>query len=136
MTRTHDKAGRPARCVLLLALAATAVGCGHPLERKLGGRWLGDSVENFADGDMARATGWARGMSLEFSGSTITVAIPAEEPRSGRYKIGSVRESDVHLSVSAPNGNKHSMRLRLDTDDAMRWMIDGNRSVVLRRERL
>ena len=47
--------------------------CGHPVQNKLEGRWVGDSVENFDDGHVAIATGWAKGASFEFSGATITI---------------------------------------------------------------
>ena len=64
-----------------LGLVVSASGCGHPLQRTLQGRWMGESVENFDDEMVAAASGWARGTSLEFAGSELTVAIPAEEPR-------------------------------------------------------
>ena len=48
------------------------------VKRKLEGRWLGESVENFDAKEMAAATGWARGLSLEFSGTHLTVAVPAD----------------------------------------------------------
>src|SRR6185436_7180619 len=43
-----------------LALLFT-VGCGHPAQRALEGRWFGDTVENFDPTETALATGWARG---------------------------------------------------------------------------
>src|SRR5688500_6452322 len=46
---------------LLLLLAS---GCGHPVQRQLEGTWHGDSVENFDERDLPRATGWAK--SLRF----------------------------------------------------------------------
>ncbi|HWZ90859.1 MAG TPA: hypothetical protein VNW92_18485, partial [Polyangiaceae bacterium] len=60
----------------LIALGAFLLtgltGCGNPIARKLEGRWLGESVENFDAKDVAAATGWARGLSLEFSGTHLT----------------------------------------------------------------
>src|SRR6187549_3022757 len=90
------------RLTLPLALVAVAVlsGCGNPVQRKLEGRWLGESVENFDAKDMAAATGWARGLSLEFAGSRLTVAVPAEEPRTGKYKVARVHDNDVELAVT------------------------------------
>jgi hypothetical protein len=110
------------------------VGCGHPVERKLEGRWVGDSVENFDDDQMAVATGWAKGTSFEFSGSTLTVAIPAEEPRSGEYKVANVRENDVLLNVKRKDGTSDKLRLKLDSDHNIRWILTDERAIVLRRE--
>src|SRR5688572_22359798 len=52
----------------LLLLVGAIGGCGHPMQKKLEGRWLGDSVENFDDDVVASATGWAKGASMEFAG--------------------------------------------------------------------
>jgi len=120
----------------VLALAALAViGCGHPLQRKLEGRWLGQSVENFDDRDVAPATGWAKGVLFEFAGSSFTVSIPAEEPRSSPYKVTSVHHSDVRLAIDRKDGKSDTLRLKLDDEDSMRWVLDEGRSIVLRRER-
>lgn len=109
-------------------------GCGHPVQGKLEGRWVGDSVENFDDPHVAVATGWARGASFEFSGSTLTVAIPAEEPRSASYKVASVRENDVELAIKRKDGATDKLRLKLDSEHSMRWLLGDERSIVLRRE--
>jgi len=120
--------------ILPLSLAFTA-GCGHPVQRSLEGRWLGESVENFRDSQLAAATGWARGLSFEFAGSNVTVAVPAEEPRSGRYTVSSVHESDVRLSFTGKDGKTSSAAFKLDNDHSMRWMLGQGRAVVLRRDR-
>jgi len=116
-------------------LLAFSVGCGHPVQRSLEGRWLGESVENFQDSQLAAATGWARGLSFEFAGSNVTVAVPAEEPRSGRYSVSSVHESDVRLSFTAKDGKTSTAAFKLDSDHSMRWMLGQGRAVVLRRDR-
>lgn len=117
-----------------LGACAGVVGCGHPVKGKLQGRWVGDSVENFDDSQVAVATGWAKGTSFEFSGSTLTVAIPAEEPRSGDYKVASVRENDVELSIKRKDGAQDRLRLKLDSEHSLRWVLEGERAIVLRRE--
>jgi hypothetical protein len=111
-----------------------ALGCSHPAERALNGRWFGDSVENFDPADVAVATGWARGASMEFSGSTITVAIPAEDPRKGHYEVESAHEGDLVLAVKDEKGKTERTRLALDGDRYLKWRVDERRSVVLRRE--
>ncbi len=129
---------KPVRALTLVAIlkmSLISTGCGHPVQRSLEGRWLGDSVENFDDSQLAAATGWARGLSFEFAGSNVTVAVPAEEPRTGRYQVSSVHESDVRLGVTSKEGKTSTVALKLDGDHAMRWMLGQGRSVVLRRDR-
>ena len=118
----------------LLMSASSLIGCGNAVQRKLEGRWLGESVENFDGKDMAAATGWARGLSLEFSGTRLTVAIPAEEPRVGKYKVESVRENDVQLAVMRADGTVDKASFKLDDERSLRFMVGDNRAVVLRRE--
>jgi hypothetical protein len=111
-----------------------ATGCGHPVQKKLEGRWLGDGVENFDDDAVASATGWVKGASMEFAGSNFTVTIPAEEPRSGKYKVVSVHDSDIELSIQRKDGAIDRVRFKLDDERSMRWMLDDGRAVVMRRE--
>ena len=118
----------------LLLLVAAIAGCGHPVQKKLEGRWLGDSVENFDDDVVASATGWAKGATMEFAGSTVTVTIPAEEPRSGKYKVVSVHEGDIELAIVRRDGAVDKVRFKLDDERSMRWVLDDGRAVVLRRE--
>jgi hypothetical protein len=119
---------------LVLSASLFLAGCGNPVQRKLEGRWLGESVENFDAKDMAAATGWARGLSLEFSGTHLTVAVPAEEPRTGKYKVASVHENDVQLAVTRLDGAVDTASFKLDDDRSLRFLIGDNRAVVLRRE--
>jgi hypothetical protein len=117
-----------------LLLALGAVGCGHPVQRQLEGTWHGDSVENFDDRDLARATGWAKSLRFTFTGSKVTVSIAAEEERSGKYRVRSVHNSDVVLAVSRADGQEDVTRLKLDDEREIRWMLGEARAVVLRRE--
>jgi hypothetical protein len=126
--------GRLTSLSFVLAGALLLAGCGNPVQRKLEGRWLGESVENFDAKEMAAATGWARGLSLEFSGTHLTVAVPAEEPRTGKYKVASVHENDVELAVTRLDGAVDTASFKLDDDRSLRFMIGDNRAVVLRRE--
>jgi len=83
---------------------------------------------------MAAATGWARGLSLEFSGTRLTVAVPAEEPRTGKYQVASVHENDVQLAVTRQDGRVDTASFKLDDERSLRFMIGDQRAVVLRRE--
>ncbi len=126
----------PGKAALLTVLVAAPclVGCGNPVQRQLDGRWLGDSVESFEQRELSRATGWAKGVSFEFSGSQITVTIPAEEPRSAPYKVAAVHDSDVRLAVQRPDGKTDPLHLRIDDERSVRWMLDTTHAVVLRRD--
>ncbi len=95
---------------------------------------MGESVENFDDELVAAASGWARGTSLEFSGSEVTVAIPAEEPRSAKYEVVGVHQQRVRLAVIDPVGHRDELRLILDDERSLRWLLDENRTVVMRRQ--
>jgi hypothetical protein len=119
----------------ILPILAISTGCGHPVQRSLEGRWLGEAVENFQDSQLAAATGWARGLSFEFAGSTVTVAVPAEEARSGRYQVTSAYQSDVRLAFTAKDGKTSTALFKLDNDRSIRWMLGQGRAVVLRRDR-
>lgn len=126
----------------MLLLVVVGGGCSHPVQRKLEGRWIGEGVENFDDGVVAAATGWVKGTSFEFAGSSLTVAIPAEEPRTGSYKVVSVHQNDVSLAVTPKSATKsddqappaHKLRLKLDDDRSIRWMLSDGRAVILRRD--
>ena len=133
-TPTRTPRTIPSILCLILGSSLLLAGCGNPIQRKLEGRWLGESVENFDAKDMAAATGWARGLSLEFSGTKLTVAIPAEEPRTGKYKVASVHENDVQLAVTRADGMVDNASFKLDDERSLRFMLGDNRAVVLRRE--
>ncbi len=117
-----------------LLLAPALFGCGNPVQRQLEGRWLGDSVESFEQRELSRATGWARGVSFEFTGTKVTVTIPAEEPRSAPYRVTGVHSSDVRLAVQRPDGQSDPLHLRIDDERSVRWMLDDTHAIVLRRD--
>jgi hypothetical protein len=121
---------RPLACLALLL----PVACGHPTQRALQGRWLGETVENVDDDLAAAAAGWAKSTSFEFAGSHLTVAIPAEEPRTGTYSVQVVEDRAVHLAVLDPEGDHSELLLILDDERSLRWMLGEGRSVVMRRQ--
>jgi hypothetical protein len=120
--------------VLTLGAFVSLSGCGGRVDRALQGRWFGDSVENFDPGDVAAATGWAKGASFEFSSGTLTVAIPAEDPRKGHYEVESAHEGDVVVAVRDDRGAVNRTHLTLDGDRFLKWHVDERRSIVMRRE--
>lgn len=108
--------------------------CGHPVQRQLEGTWHGESVENFDDRDIPRATGWAKSLRFSFDGPRLTVSIAAEDERTGQYKVRSVHNSDVVLAVARPDGAEDLARFKLDDDRSIRWVLGESRAIVLRRE--
>ena len=125
----------PLRSVVpvLLGLVA-ASGCAHPAQDYLEGRWLGSRVENVDDDVMPAVTGWVRGTSFEFVGSQVTVAIPAEEPRTGDYEILHSEAFDLVIAVHDDAEAIYEARFERE-DDELRWDIGGGRAVVLTKER-
>src|SRR4029077_1393572 len=90
-----------------LALAITlpaAAGCEKSPRDKLQGRWLGESIENVPVAQLQKATGWVKGTAIEFSGSKVTVTIPAETPRSGTYKVSRREGDNLHVSFNREEG--------------------------------
>ena len=116
-----------------LALALCTIGCGHPIEKQLEGRWHGEGVENVDHAIVAVATGWAKGTTMEFAGSTVTITIPAEDPRSAEYEVVSVEGSEVNLAIKSKSSTDKA-RLYIDDEASMRWDIGGGRAVLMKRE--
>lgn len=120
--------------VVVATVVLSSAGCRSSIERKLDGRWLGDRVENVDSQNLAPATGWTKGTSLEFAGSSVTVAIPAEEPRTGKYLVAKEADSEIELKVARPGGGSDSAAFEIADEDTLRWLVGGGRVVVLRRE--
>ncbi len=116
----------------LVVVATLALGCGHPVKKKLQGRWHGESVENVADPLVPAAVGWARGTTMEFADSVITVTVPAEDPRSAEFEIQKVAGQKVTISIKGSQGVEQA-HFVLEDDSAMRWDIGAGRSVLMRR---
>ena len=117
----------------LLALGITS-GCAHPAQRQIEGRWLGTRVENVDDRMLAAASGWVRGTSFEFVGSRVTVAIPAEEPRTGDYEVLHADEVDLVVAVHDENDAVYEARFERESEHELRWDVGDGRAVVLKRE--
>jgi len=126
MSRWHYRAA-------LLGTLLLSLACAHPAERALEGRWRGTSVENFDDGQVAAATGWARGTELSFRGHRVTVAVPAEEPRTGSYTLEAIDDRKVTLSVLGADGEESSMQVIVDDETTLRWVLSEGRTVLMKR---
>jgi hypothetical protein len=109
------------------------LGCDHPVQRRLEGRWLGESVENVELSKLANATGWVKGTAFEFERDAVTIAIPGELPRSAPYKVLRADHGRVTIQMQRGNGAVDVARFTLDDDHLLRWHLTGGRAVVLRR---
>jgi hypothetical protein len=120
--------------VLVLTVALSAmVGCEKSPRDRLQGRWLGESIENVNPADVAKATGWVKGAALEFSGSKVTVTIPAESPRVGTFKVAKLDDDRVTVSFLRGEGGRDDAALRFVGDEQIRWDIGAGREIVLLR---
>ena len=116
-----------------LVLLSALSGCGHPAQRRLQGRWIGETIENIEPSFVAAATGWAKGTSFEFAGERLTVIIPAEEPRVGTYTIASVHEDRIMLQAKRADGTLDPVDLRLQDEHSLQWMLPNGASLRLRK---
>jgi hypothetical protein len=115
--------------------SSSGAGCGHSLESELEGRWLGQAAENVAAEQAAAVTGWVRGTSFEFGDSKVTVAIPAEAPRTGPYKVLSSKGNTLRVGIQRDDGNTDIAELSLEeSDHQMRWRLGQGVNAILKRE--
>jgi len=103
------------------------------MQRRLEGRWLGESVANVDQPFLAAATGWAKGTSFEFAGDRLTVIIPAEEPKSGTYTIGSVHDNRVALQARRVDGTIDPVDLRVDDEHSLQWVLPNGATIQMRK---
>jgi hypothetical protein len=123
---------RPA-LVLPVLLAVTALGCSKSPRERLQGKWVGEGISTVHPSQAARADGWVKGTRLEFNGNTVTVAIPAEAPRSGTYKIAKADGNDLDV-IFTREGTADRSRLALTDDGKLRWTLNGGIEILLHRE--
>ena len=103
------------------------------MQRRLQGRWLGESVENIDKSFLAAATGWAKGTSFEFASDRMTVVIPAEEPRSGNYSIGSVHDNRVAIQAKRIDGTIDTVELLVDDEQSLQWALPSGAVIRMRK---
>ena len=120
--------------VILLAIGVSTMGgCGHPAERKLQGRWQGERIETTDSAELSAATGWVKGTSFLFKGEHMTVEIPAESPRTGKFEVLAYRDGKVTVGVERNDGLVDRVELMLDDDRLIRWQLPGGRAIWMRR---
>ncbi|MBK8258699.1 MAG: hypothetical protein IPK82_39330 [Polyangiaceae bacterium] len=123
------------RVTMTLALAAitlpTAVGCQKSPRDRLQGRWLGEGVENFPTQQVPKATGWVKGTAVEFSGSKVTVTVPAETPRSGTFKVARVDGEKIVVAFTRDEGGTDETAFRFVNETTLRWDAGNGREIVM-----
>ena len=117
---------------LVFVMFFLAVGCGKSPEDTLSGKWVGDRIDNVSADQVARATGWVKGTTFEFSGDKVTVSLPAESPRKGTFKVSRVDGDRMVLSIARPNSQTYDeTTLTMRSDKSMSWDIGQGREVLL-----
>jgi hypothetical protein len=114
------------------ALVLSTSACSNGTSAMLEGRWVGDSVANFNAQDVPMATGWALGTAFEFAGEQLSVQIPAEPARAGTFEVIESNGDEVTIEVERPDGLVDTAKFRIE-DDQLRWLLGGDRELVLRR---
>jgi hypothetical protein len=116
-------------CLAMLLLA----GCGKTPKDRLQGKWLGDGIENIPPSQLAKATGWVKGTAIEFSGSKVTVTIPAETPRTGTFRVAKADGDRVTLTFLREEGGKDEATFRLADERTLRWIVASGAEIILTR---
>ncbi len=88
-------------------------------------------MENFDQEEVAAATGWARGTQFEFEGKRLTVSVPAEEPRTGTYRLVAIENRRVTLAVRGKDGRQSELQLIVDDAKNLRWVLEEGRTLLL-----
>ncbi len=127
---THSRSFRFA--ALLLPLVSV-VACSKGPQDKLQGKWVGNAIENVPPDQLERAGGWVKAASFEFKGSKMTVNVPAEEPRTGEFKVARAQGNRFTLHVSRPDGTSDEAALVLADENTLSWDVGNERVVKLRR---
>jgi hypothetical protein len=130
--RRHDR--HVARWAALSLAGLSVCACWSSPTDQLGGRWVGAHVESLDGSVSAARAGWAKGTSLAFSGSRLTVQVPGEPPRYGAYDVLSHDDGQLELAIEGHDGHVDRTRLTLETDDLLRWHLTGVHTLVMRRE--
>lgn len=121
---------RPVRVMMFGLLAATLVACGREPREKLQGDWEGIAIDGLTPEQQAKADGWVKGTKLQFIGNKVTVAMPAESPRSGTFRVAQADGDRVRVQFKRPEGGADLAEFRFAKDGTLRWHL-GAAEVVM-----
>ena len=117
--------------VLVLGLIATSlVACGREPRERLQGSWEGIAIDGLTPEQTAKADGWAKGTKLQFIGNKVTVAMPAESPRTGTFRVAQADGDRVRVQFKRPEGGEDLAEFRFADDGTLRWHL-GAAEVVM-----
>lgn len=123
---------RHATMLVAVAVLLPLAGCAKGPKDKLQGKWIGDRIENVTAEQVVKATGWVKGMTMEFSGDEMTVTIPAEQPRRGAFKVAKAEANKMTVAVARSDGQgADEATLTLAEDKSLHWDIGEGREIVL-----
>ncbi|NUP14364.1 MAG: hypothetical protein HOW73_50675 [Polyangiaceae bacterium] len=117
-----------------LLLATSLVGCEKSPRDRLEGKWIGDGVAQVHATQAGRADEWAKQVQVEFKGSNVTIAIPAEEARSGTFKVTKTEGKDMDVVFKRKAGGEDRSRLTLLEDDKLRWTLANGIELLMHKE--
>jgi hypothetical protein len=120
------------RPFLLVAVTLPLLaGCSKSPKEKLQGKWRGVAVEKLHGEQQKSAEGWAKQTTIEFSGSNVTVAIPAEPPQAGTFTVAKVDGDAVTVNMKRADKSKEDAAdFKFTKDGKLVWSL-GNADVVM-----
>lgn len=124
---------RIARRFWILCCATLWIGCDQTIEQQLDGRWQGVELEVTGENISAASEGWALGTSLHFSGLHLDITVPGQPPQHGSFRVLKNEDGDLQLELRSEKGKTRETHLTLETPSLLRWHINSQNTVVLRR---
>jgi len=132
--RAQTRASRRASALFAFGWALVLSGtlaCDRSSNGRLQGRWLGQRFESLDGSVAAGRAAWARGASLTFSGSRISVQVPGEATRHGDYRLLSDRDGELELAITGHDGHIDHAELTLETAELLRWHLTPVHTLVM-----
>lgn len=128
------KLPRAALLVTISLSALSALGCAKGPSDRLQGKWIGESIDNIPPEQEAKASGFVKRTSFEFRGDQLTVNVPAEDARSGTYKVERASGNRLTLHVYRPGAAEpDETTLTFVGENTLKWDIGNERSIKLAR---
>ncbi|MCL2823092.1 MAG: hypothetical protein FWD57_03795 [Polyangiaceae bacterium] len=115
-----------------VALSLCVGGCSQNPKDRLRGKWAGQSVENVEEPHKSEASEWAKGVRFEFDDANMTVTIPSETPRSGKYQVEKSSGDRFTIRVAREMGSTDSTTVRFKGSKLL-WEVGEGRDVVMKR---
>lgn len=118
----------------MVLAALSSAGCSKSPQDKLQGKWVGVGVSQVHPTQVARAEEWVQRTHVEFQGNNVTVSIPAEEARTGTFKIAKAEGNTLDVVFKRKTGGEDKSRLVMLEDGKMRWILNGGVELMMKKE--